>query len=178
MISIDLGVIEHYDDTQNMFIYETGGVVRFEYSLKALYDWEFKWRKPFLKGNITQEELIDFYITMALDPIDAKFINNDVSNILAKYISDSNTATTFTSDNNETGGFNNNKRYTSEELYALMILENVPIEFENRNLNRLLTILRVISTYKAPPKKMSKQDIYKQNAELNRKRKEEMKTKG
>jgi hypothetical protein len=52
------------------------------------------------------------------------------------------------------------------------------MEFENRNLNRLMTILRIISLKNEPPKKMNRQDIMRQNAELNRQRREQLKTKG
>ena len=176
MIEIDLGIIEYYDESQNGFIYENGGVVRFEYSLKSVYDWESKWRKPFLKGKLSEEELMDYYVTMALDPVDPKFITSEVQQILTDYISDPNTATTFSSHQKEESG--KGKVYSAEEIYALMFMENISIEFENRNLNRLLTMLRIIGNYKSPPKKMSSQDIYRQNAELNRMRREQMKTKG
>lgn len=181
MITIDLGTIESYDNATNQFHYEQGGVVRFEYSLKVIYDWESRWRKPFLKGGLTNEEAVDFYKRMALDPIDEKFLTADVMRTLSEYIQDSNTATTFSSAD---GGQNGNKTstkpkiYTAEELYALMFSSGVPIEFENRNLNRLLVVLRIIGSYNSPPKKMSKQDVLKQNAELNRQRKAQLKTKG
>ena len=162
-------------------MYEEGGIVRFEYSLKVLYDWEGKWKKPFLKGNLTDEEIIDFYRMMALDPIDIQFITEDVMQTLAEYVSDTHTATTFTSlpdGQNGNNSFSKSKVYTAEQLYALMFINHVPLEFESRNLNRLLTVLRVIGNYNTPPKKMTKQEIFKQNAELNRQRKEQLKTKG
>lgn len=184
MITIDLGTIEYYDEQTNQFVYDKGGIVRFEYSLKAMYDWEGKWRKPFLKNDkndLTEEELIDFYMTMALDPIEKQFITDDVMSTLAKYISDSPTATTFsTPPGGQNGSITSNKAkvYTAEELYALMFNSGIPIEFESRNLNRLFIVLKIMASYKEPPKKMSKQDIYKQNAELNRQRRAQMKTKG
>lgn len=181
MITIDLGEIEYYNDSTNEFEYEKGGIVRFEYSLKAIYNWEGKWCKPYLKGGLTDEEALDFYMRMALDPIDAKFITNDVVKVLSKYIDDSHTATTFsTVDDGQNGGKSSikGKVHTAEEFYALMFTAGIPIEFENRNLHRLLVILRIISSYNSPPKKMSKQDIYKQNASLNAQRKEQLKTKG
>lgn len=178
LIVIDLGTIEYYDDETNEFIYENGGLVRFEYSLKALYDWEAEWKKPFLKGNLTNVELKDFYLKMALDPIDDKFLTDEVSTKLSEYIADPNTATSFSSGQNGDKAPTKAKIYTSEELYALMFMERIPIDFEHRNLNRLLTILRIISNYREPPKKMSKQDIYRQNAELNKMRREQMNTKG
>jgi hypothetical protein len=181
VITIDLGSIEYYDGKTNQFIYDEGGVVRFEYSLKVIYDWEGKWRKPFLKGELTDSEMVDFYMMMALDPIKLEFITPEVMDVLNKYIADSNTATTFSSIQDDESGnnfVNRTKRYTAEELYALMFSAGVPIEFENRNLNRLFIVLRIISSYNNPPKKMSKQDILKQNAELNRQRRAKLKTKG
>lgn len=181
VITIDLGTIEYYDGVAKQFVYDEGGIVRFEYSLKVIYDWESKWRKPFLKGELNDKELIDFYMTMALDPIKEKFITYDVIEELSKYISDSHTATTFSSFEEGQNGnsiASKSKVYTAEELYALMFTANVPLEFETRNLNRLLIIMRIMSSYNAPPKKMSKADIYKQNASLNAARKEAMKTKG
>ena len=186
MITIDLGTVEYYDSTSNQFEYDVGGVVRFEYSLKALYQWEGKWKKPFLRlietNNITNEELVDFYMTMALDPIHERFMTEDVMRILSDYIGDSHTATTFsTIDDGQNGNKNVNikgKTYTAEELYALMFQAQIPLELENRNLNRLLTTIRIIHTYNNPPKKMSTQDIYRQNAKLNAERKAKLKTKG
>lgn len=181
VITIDLGTIEYYDDYSNQFVYEEGGVVRFEHTLKMIYDWEAKWLKPFLKGGLTHEELIDYYMMMALDPIDEKFLTEDVMVTLAKYIEDSHTATTFSTTpdgQNDNTVTNKAKNYTAEELYALMFTAGIPIEFENRNLNRLLTVLKIVSSYNTPPKKMSKQDIYKQNASLNEQRKAMMNSKG
>lgn len=178
MITIDLGRKEKYNDEINQFDYEEGGVVRFEHTLKTLYEWESKWRKPFLKGELTEQELVDYYKMMALDPFDEKFLTMDVMKILAEYITTTDTATTFTSINNENKVINKPKIYTAEEIYALMFSAGVSIEFENRNLNRLLVILRIIGSYNDPPKKMSKQEVLKQNASLNAQRKAQLKTKG
>ncbi len=176
-----MGTIEYYDGEKNEFVYDDGGVVRFEYSLKVLYEWESKWKKPFLKGELTEQELVDFYKMMALDPIEEKFLTYEVMERLAEYIQSTNTATTFTSPKtgqNENNYITKSKFYTSEELYALMFSAGVPLEFENRNLNRLFIILKIIGSYNNPPKKMSKQDVFKQNADLNAKRKAMLKTRG
>lgn len=181
MITIKLGQFEYYNSDNNEFIYEQGGTVRFEYSLKVLYDWEGTWKKPFLKdrNNLTNEEVIDFYMRMALDPIEQKFMTKDVMETLADYIKDSQTATVFSDNvNGQNANKTSSKTYTSEELYAMMISSNVPLDFENRNLNRLITILRIVSNNNSPPKKMSKNDIYKQNATLNAERKAKLKSKG
>lgn len=181
VLVIDLGTIEYYDSKKNEFIYEQGGIVRFEYSLKVLYKWEGKWKKPFLKGEVTNRELFDFYMTMALDPIDPRFMTEEVMKKLSEYISDSQTATTFSSIEPRQNGNQTSSRgklYTAEEIYALMFMAQIPLEFEDRNLNRLLVMLKVISSYNTPPKKMSKTDVYRQNAQLNAARKQKLKTKG
>lgn len=179
MLTIDLATLEYYDSEKGEFTYESGGTVRFEYSLKALYEWEGRWKKPFLKGDLTYFELIDFYKLMALDQFDPKYLNDDVMKSIEDYIQDSSTATKFTDPQTPgSGGVKNNKIHTSEELYAMMFSAGIPLDFENRNLNRLLTILRIVSVQNNPPKKMSKEDVLKQNREYNRQRKEQMKTKG
>ncbi len=179
MLTIDLGVIEEYDNDLNEFVYHEGGIVRFEYSLKALYEWEGKWKKPFLTSNLSDEEYLDFYKTMALDPIDDVFLTNEVVREITKYISSNHTATTFTTQNQAKSGPSKGGKYlTAEEIYANMFSAGIDLEFENRNLNRLLTILKIISIHNEPPKKMTKQEVLRQNASLNEQRKAMLNTKG
>ena len=175
-ISINLGSIEHYDSVENVFNKKDIGVVEFEYTLKAVYEWECKWKKPFLKGDLTPEETIDIFLRMAKTKIQPEYLNLEAIKTLSDYIRDPQTATTF---NITSGGSKGPGKFqTSEEIYALMILNNVPIEFENRNLNRLMTILRIIGLKSEPPKKMTKEEVLRQNSELNRLRKEQMKSRG
>lgn len=181
MITIDLGVYEYYDDYKQEFVKEEGGLARFEYSLKVIYEWEGRWKKPFLKGELTEQEAIDFYKLMAIDPIDEKFLTIEVIEILTDYVKDQNTATTFSSPDTGQNGSNfkkPSKIHTAEEIYALMFSAGVPLEFENRNFSRLMIILRIIESYNKPPKKMSRNDILRQNSTLNAQRKAKMKSKG
>ena len=180
VITLDLGTIEYYDSGSNQFMYEEGGIVRFEYSLKVVYDWEAKWLKPFLKGGLTNEEMVDFYKMMALDPMDERFLTDGVMMKLSEYVSNTPTATTFSSPGSQNGNQTSRgtKVYTAEEIYALMFSAQISLEFENRNLNRLLTILRIIATYNEEPKKMSQEDIMRQNRELNAQRRAQLKSKG
>lgn len=180
MLTLDLGRIEHFDPSTSEFEYEEGGIVRFEYSLKVLYDWEGKWKKAFLneKVELSKEEIMDFYKRMAVDPFDPKFLTKEVMQKLSRYIADSNTATKFRTPTEGSGGNQKGKTYTSEEIYALMFGAGLPMEFEHRNLNRLLVILKVISLNNSPPKKMSKNDVLTQNAKLNAQRRAKYNTKG
>lgn len=145
-----------------------------------MYDWEAKWRKPFLKGEYDMFELRDFFHMMAIDPVEIKFLTSGVMEKLSDYIGSTQTATTFSRPNNNQNGnnFNIGKIYTAEEIYGLMFMNQIPIEFENRNLNRLLVILKVISNYNKPKEKMSRDDILAQNRKLNEERKRKYGTKG
>lgn len=145
-----------------------------------MYDWEAKWRKPFLKGEYDMFELRDFFHMMAIDPVEIKFLTSGVMEKLSNYIGSTQTATTFSRPNNNQNGnnFNIGKIYTAEEIYGLMFMNQIPIEFENRNLNRLLVILKVISNYNKPKEKMSRDDILAQNRRLNEERKRKYGTKG
>lgn len=175
-----MGTLEYWNSDTEEFVYDEIGVVRFEYSLKVLYEWEAKWKKPFLSGERTDEELIDFYMMMALDPIKEEALTSDVMIRLSEYVGDSNTATRFSTvgESQNNGNFSIQKDYTAEEIYALMFMNQIPLDFETRNLNRLLVILRIIAAYNSPPKKMSQEEIFKQNRELNRQRRLQYKTKG
>lgn len=177
MLIVDLGTIEYFDSSTNEFVYDKGGIVRFEYSLKAVYEWEGRWKKPFLKGELTYIETFDFYKLMALDKFDDKFLTPEVVKLITDYITNPNTATTFLDDGPK-NGVGAKKIHTSEEIYAMMFSAGLPLDFENRNLNRLLTILKVVSVQNSPPKKMSQAEVLKQNAEINKQRRAQMKTNG
>ena len=146
MITINLGVTEKYNSELNQFEYEDKGVVRFEYSLRAVYEWEGVYKKPFLKGKLTSEESLDFYIMMALDPVNAEDITPSVARLLSEYIDDPSTATTFSEHGQNGNKSKTGKVYTSEEIYALMATSQIDLEWEYRNLNRLLAVLRVVSS--------------------------------
>ena len=59
-----------------------------------------------------------------------------------------------------------------------MIVLGIPFECEKWHLNRLMTLIRVVSAKNAPPKKMSKNEILAQQRRLNAERKAKFNTKG
>lgn len=179
MLTIELGTFEYFDSNTNEFIVEKGGLANFEYTLKVVYDWEAKYKKPFLKNEYKDEELLDFFHMMALEPFEDRFLQEPQMKQLIDYIQDGQTATTFSAGPaGEKQVKGRGKIYTAEELYAIMFQAGVDISFEHRNLNRLLVVLRIIGSHNNPPKKMSKNDILRQNANLNAQRKAQLKTKG
>ena len=66
---------------------------------------------------------------------------------------------------------------TSEVIYAVMVETGIPFECQDWHINRLLMLLNVLDL-RANPKKMSRNEIYKQNTDLNEQRKARYNTKG
>lgn len=174
---------EQWDEINEEFIYQTiekEQVLHLEHSLIALSKWESKWHKPFLTDKeLTFDETIDYIKCMTLDKnIDPKVYERlTKTNIMEirEYMNNPMTATTFPNRNERK---NNGEQTTSELIYYWMIANNIPVEFEKWHIKRLLTLIRVCSVKNAPPKKMSRNQILRQNAELNAARRKQLHTKG
>lgn len=182
MLWITIPASEKYNEATNEFITSKEQRILLEHSLVSLSKWESRWHKPFLahkSDNKSQEEVIDYIrcmtLTQNVDP--AAYYNLTPSNYakIQAYIDDTMTATTF-NDFQKTKP--NNEIITSELIYYWMIAYNVPVEFEKWHLNRLLTLIKVCSIKNAPPKKMSKREIYNRNAALNASRRKAYNSKG
>jgi hypothetical protein len=85
------------------------------------------------------------------------------------------TATTFSDDGSRGGA---REIVTAELIYYWMISLNIPLEWEKRHLNRLLTLIRVFNVKNAPPKKQSAKDIMSRNAALNAARRQQLNSRG
>ncbi len=157
--------------------------LQLEHSLISLSRWESKWQKPFLdvRQERTEEETLDYIRCMTInknvDPNIYKYLNADHIRQINEYISSPMTATTI----NENGGRKvGGKReiITSEIIYSWMISFNVYKECEQWHLNRLLTLINVLSIQTGPKKKMSKTEQAMLSRELNAKRRAMFNTKG
>ena len=188
MLKITISSDETWDETTEEFIPAVEPVeVHLEHSLVSLARWESKWKKPYLSSELSREETIDYIRCMCIDDIDPEIFNHiSDSNIkqVADYIADPMTATWFTDDKTKTpSGPHKNGRMkgeiiTAEIVYYWMISAQIPVEFENWHLNRLLTLVRVIGEKNNPPKKMSKSDLTRKYAQLNAQRRAALHTKG
>jgi hypothetical protein len=67
---------------------------------------------------------------------------------------------------------------TAEIIYYWMISLKIPLEWENRHLNRLFTLIKVCNQKNAPEKKMNKRDMIAQRNMLNAQRKAAHNTQG
>ena len=94
---------------------------------------------------------------------------------IKNYIEDPMTATTF-SDTNEKG--RKNEIITAEIIYWEMDQLNIPLDWEKRHFNQLLTLIKVSAIKNAPPKKMSRGEIAMQNKALNAARRAKHHTRG
>lgn len=159
-----------------------------EHSLLSISKWEQKWHKPFMKEDVnkTYEETCDYIRCMTLEEdIPEKvygFIPDDVILKVNEYIKDPATATWFT--NNSRGGnghiANQGSEVTAELVYYYMIKMHIPLEFETRHYNHLMTLIKVIQTKDDEGEgknKMSKGEVLAQQARLNKQRRAALKAK-
>lgn len=171
---------EGWDPVKEEFVEPKTVILQLEHSLVSLSKWESRWCKPFLSNNgLTNEESLDYIKCMTI----SKHVDPDVYNHLTKknvdavieYINAPMTATTFSKDER---GKHNKEIVTSELIYYWMIAYNIPSEYQKWHLNRLLTLIRICSIKNAPPKKMSKGEIMRNNAALNAARRAKLHSKG
>lgn len=180
MLKIQVKGRELFDENTLTFISAKDTVLQLEHSLISLAKWESKWHKPFLNNEQkTEEEMRDYIrcmtITQNVDP-DVYYCMSEENLLEVKrYMEDPMTATWFNDKNNPKS---RQKAVTAELIYYWMISLGIPLEWEKRHLNRLLTLIRVCNNENAPKKKMSRRDVYKQNAALNEARKQKWGTTG
>lgn len=181
MLKITIPAVELWDEARQEFISSKEQTLQLEHSLVSISKWESKWNKPFLsKVEKTYEETLDYVkcmtLTQNVDPEVYNFLTVDNIEAINKYIEAPMTATTFPPDRHSKG---NSEVVTSELIYYWMIALQIPFDkCEKWHLNRLLTLIRVCNIKNSPPKKMSKSEIMRRNAELNAARRKQLNSKG
>jgi hypothetical protein len=143
-----------------------------EHSLYSIYEWEKKWKKPFLETKMNREEFFSYVECMTLTPD----VNPEVYKLLTQsdiekiqdYLNDPMTATTFS--NRDPNAMNQKKQIiTAELVYYMMFSQQIPIECDRWHFNSLMTLIRVCSIKNAPPKKMSKAETMARHRAANAK---------
>lgn len=180
MLQITIPDSEFYDEEKQEFKYIKGKTLTLEYSLVSISKWESKWKVPFVESkNRTVEEMQDFIrcmtITQNVDPMLYKSIDITTINKVIDYMDDPMTATTFSNNGQQS---KKKEIITSELVYYWMTALQIPFECQKWNFNRLMVLIRIASEKNAPPKKMSKSEITRQNKALNAQRRAKYKTRG
>lgn len=179
MLCIEVGG-ESFDESKEEFVYLKPQIIKLEHSLISMSKWESQYHIPFLKTDLTPEQLIDYIKCMTIsrdvDPKVYDYLSEKNISDIENYIDDSMTATTF---NNRIGTTSSNREIiTSEIIYYWMVEFRIPLECEKWHLNRLLTLINVINIKNSPQKKMSPQEIMAQNKALNEARRKASHSKG
>jgi hypothetical protein len=179
MFQLVIPDLESYDEGKGEFINVKGQTIQVEHSLVSLSKWESKWHKPFLgKEHKTTEETIDYVKCMTITQNVKPEIYNNITNnnieMISEYIAATMSATTF----NDTNDKPQNEIITSEIIYYMMIIYNIPLECQKWHLNRLLTLIRVCGHKNNPNKKMSRSEIINRNRDLNNKRRQQLNSNG
>lgn len=169
-----------WDELLEEFTYGEETTLELEHSLVSLSRWESKWNKSFLYSkNISSEESLDYIRCMCLDErVDPAIFNRLTPELVKQvtdYINASMTATTISESKN---GKKNRKIVTAEVIYYWMISLNIPSEYEDWHLNRLITLIKVINAENAPKKKRPTRDLYSEYAAINEANKKILNTKG
>ena len=180
MIVLTIPDTEYYDERTKTFYPTPGGTFRFEHCLKAIMKWEGIYKTPFLElreDELTYDQLMTYYICMELDGrLQSYHLTDEVISVLQRRMADKPTATKITTKENQTG---TKASYTSAELiYAMMAQAGVPFTSEEWNINNLLMTLRIISLQSSEQQPMSREEILRQNADLNAKRRAQMNSRG
>lgn len=178
MLRITIPGIEMYNETTAEFVSTKDTVLTLEHSLVSLSKWESKWCKPYLYGEKTDEEVMDYIrcmtITQNVDPaVYSALRRSDIQKIV-DYIQAPMTATTFV----KKAQGNNGEMVTSEVIYGWMVALNIPFECQKWHINRLLTLIRVCSDMNQPKTKMPKKAVASQNRAVNEARKAKYGTRG
>lgn len=179
--------IELFDEEKNEFLTLKGidkdTTITLEHSLYSISKWEQIYKKPYINRSImkgeeddkTSEEIMGYIRCMTLeenvDPNLYNCLTPDNFMTIQKYINDPMTATTI----NRQGSKSDFRPLTNEVIYYMMISNGIPTEFEHWHLNRLITLLEVFAAYNEGPKKMSMNEILRQNAALNAARRKKFK---
>ena len=182
MLKLELEAQEFYDEAANRFYEYDPVTLELEHSLVSLSKWESFYEKPFLSEEPKTREETRYYIgCMCLDEVPSDLTLSRITDTQIQevddYISKRHTATWFNEP--KTSYRQTNKTVvTAEIIYYWMVSLQIPFECEHWNLNRLITLIRVINNKNQPQKKMSRNEAMAQARRLNEERKQQYNTRG
>lgn len=182
MLALEIVTEQGFNEKDNKFVPLSSVRVEFEHSLVSLSKWESKHKKPFLsrdpKHKKTKEETLDYLRCMIINDVPPEIINYTTKaqgEIINNYIADPMTATWFADDKTPS---RQTEIHTAEVLYYYMVTLGIPWEAQYWHINRLITLIKVISAKNAPPKKRSASEMAAERRALNEQRLRAFKAKG
>lgn len=170
---------EKWDDAKEEFVKAETCVLQLEHSLISLSKWESKWCKPYLSSEKTDEEILDYIKCMTITQNVDQDVYNHLTNAnimdIKNYIAAPMTAMKFPKNR---ASKISREIITSDIIYYWMITLQIPSEFQEWHLNRLIALIRVCDIKNSPPKKKSQREIMEEYSKINAERRKQMNTKG
>jgi hypothetical protein len=182
MLTITIPGEEFWDDEKERFFTVNDTTLEMEHSLVSLSKWEAKWEKPFLgSGEKTPEQILDYIKFMTLTPnippeVFLKLQTHHYEQINA-YI-DAKMSATWFNESIAKPGPKRREVITAEIIYYWMDSFGIDLEWENRHLSRLFTMIKVHNEKNQPEKKVDKKAIMERNRRLNEERLAKLGTSG
>lgn len=175
MLELDVVIAEAYDEKDQKFV-PTTQRVQLEHSLVSVSKWESVFEKPFLGPEEKSSDEIVAYIEMMIQgphPSPEVLLNLIKHHLeeIQKYIDRKMSGTRISEVKKGSG---RREVITSELIYSWMVEMNIPFETQNWHLNRLITLIRVISLKRTPKQKMTPAERHA----LNRQRQTKHKSRG
>lgn len=169
MLTIQVPLVEGFDDEAQEFVVTKSFRIDLEHSLVSLSKWESKHEKPFLSDSEkSPEESLSYIHCMVLteDVPDEVFDSLSKENIEAvnAYINAKMTATWFADKKEAAGG---KEIITAELIYYWLVGLQIPFECQYWHFNRLITLIKVCNIKNQPEKKMSRQEAAQRHRDLN-----------
>lgn len=180
MLTITVLGDEYFDEEKSELVYPHSFELQLEHSLASLSKWEEIYEKPFLdKAEKSNEEIRRYFqlmiVTPGVDPdIVDQFTQANIDEI-NRYIGAKMTATWFS---DVQGSKQSGEKITAELIYYWMNVCQIDLEWENRHLSKLFTLIRVHSAKSGKQKPMSRAEAARKQRELNARRRAESGSRG
>lgn len=168
---------EKWDPIKEEFIPATKEyTLQLEHSLLSISKWEEIYHKPFLSTEKDLDMIKSYVKCMTINNVPDtiyEHLTPDHLNEITDYINDKHTATWFSDgQGGHTNGRMNGEIITAELVYYWMVEMGIPVEFQKWHLNRLLTLIRVISVKRDPKGSKGKKMTAQERSALNKARKQ------
>lgn len=181
MLTLTIPGGELWDEASERFVVVEGRTLQLEHSLLSISKWESKWKRPFLsRAQRTHEETVDYIrcmtVTTGVDPTLYLCLTPENIQEVQAYIDDTMSALKFRGEKQQQVR-GSPKPKTSEQIYAAMVMLDIPFECQKWHLNRLLNLIHECEILNSGGK-MSRKDSARYMSQMNAARKARYHTRG